>query len=341
MSRLIPNEALDQKLPWKLTQDYLNALPMSSPPLSTITPLTSSMEPLRPLKPTRRTNIMLILNATPDSFSGEKVPTEWLDRNSNTAKSIKDLDTLIIDIGGQSTAPGATPVNATEELNRILPVLNTLRDPAQGEQLAIERRHLAISVDTFYASVAEAAIQAGADIINDVSAGQLDPAMLETVAKSNKTICLMHMRGNPQTMSTLTSYPDGLIPTIATELLARVADAEAAGIRRWRIILDPGIGFAKTTAQNLEILRRLDELREWPGLRGIPWLLGTSRKRFIGEITKVDDPTERGMGTAATVAASVLGGADIVRVHDSLRMAQVAMMADAIWRVDRAGDHST
>lgn len=128
-------------------------------------------------------------------------------------------------------------------------------------------------------------------------------------------------------------YPDGLIPTVASELLSRVAAAEAAGIRRWRIILDPGIGFAKNEEQNLEILRNLDVLRSWPGLQGLPWLVGSSRKAFVGRITGVKRPDERIWGTAATVAAAIQGGADVVRVHDAQEMGMVATMSDAIWRV--------
>ena len=142
------------------------------------------------------------------------------------------------------------------------------------------------------------------------------------------------MRGTPATMDDLVDYsPDGVIPTIAKELLARIAAAEEAGVRRWRIILDPGIGFAKTQSQNLEILRGLDELRRWPGLRGLPWLVGSSRKRFVGHITGVKEPKDRVWGTAATISAAVQGGADIVRVHDVKEMAQVAKMSDAIWRL--------
>lgn len=196
-----------------------------------------------------------------------------------------------------------------------------------------EFTNLAISVDTYRASVASAAIAAGANIINDVSAGTMDSEMLPTAAKLGCTIVLMHMRGTPNTMTSLTSYPDGLIATVAAELLPRVHAAEAAGIFRWRIMLDPGIGFAKTEAQNLEILRRLDELRDWDGLRGFPWVVGASRKGFIGKITGVKEPAQRGWGTAGTVAAAVQGGADVVRVHDVAEMAQVAKMCDAIWRV--------
>ena len=162
----------------------------------------------------------------------------------------------------------------------------------------------------------------------------MDPEMFPTVARLGLTICIMHMRGTPATMNKLTNYePEGLIPTIAKELLGRIDEAEKAGIRRWRIILDPGIGFAKTAEQNLEILRHFNELRDWPGLKGLPWLVGSSRKRFIGKITGVSEPRDRIWGTATTVAAAVQGGADIVRVHDVKEMSQVVKMADAIWRV--------
>jgi 2-amino-4-hydroxy-6-hydroxymethyldihydropteridine diphosphokinase / dihydropteroate synthase len=282
------------------------------------------MPPLHALKANRPTQLMAILNLTPDSFSDGGIHTT--DSLSGTISSLIEGGATFIDVGGQSTAPGARDISAKEEISRVLPAINLIRKHPQGENIAI-------SIDTYRAPVAEAAIDAGADIINDVSAGQLDPEMLPTMAKLGKTICLMHMRGTPATMNKLTNYePDGLIPTIAQELLQRVAAAEEAGIRRWRIILDPGIGFAKTGAQNIEILRRLDELRDWPGLRGLPWLVGSSRKNFIGKITGVKEPKDRAWGTAATVVAAVQGGADIVRVHDVAEMAQVVKMADAIWR---------
>jgi 2-amino-4-hydroxy-6-hydroxymethyldihydropteridine diphosphokinase / dihydropteroate synthase len=286
--------------------------------------MAPSIPPLHGLKVDRPTQIMAIMNLTPDSFSdGGSHTTESL---RGTISSFINAGADIIDIGGQSSAPGASDVSTEEEISRILPSVGLIRSHPQGNSVAI-------SVDTYRASVAEAAIAAGADIVNDISAGMLDSEMLPTVAKLGKTICLMHMRGNPATMNNLTDYgPKGLIPTIAQELLQRVEAAEKAGIRRWRIILDPGIGFAKTGAQNLEILRRMDELRDWPGLRGLPWLLGSSRKTFIGKITGVKEPKERIWGTAATVAAAVQGGADIVRVHDVVEMAQVVKMSDAIWR---------
>lgn len=287
-------------------------------------PVSGTAAPLTPLVPTKQTQVMAILNLTPDSFSdgGRHDPADL----SNTILTLVRSGASIIDIGGQSTAPGREEVSAEEEASRVLPAIELIRSIP-------EARHVVISVDTYRALVAGKAIASGADIINDVSAGLLDSDMLPTVARLGKTICLMHMRGTPRTMSQLNSYPDGLIPTVASELLERVAAAEAAGIRRWRIILDPGIGFAKNQDQNLELLRRLDDLRHWPGLENFPWLVGSSRKNFVGKITGVDEPSERVWGTAATVAAAVQGGADVVRVHDSLEMGMVAKMSDAIWRV--------
>lgn len=270
---------------------------------------------------------MSILNVTPDSFSdGGKnynVDEAYL---AKTIKAHITAGATIIDIGGQSTRPGSIQVSASEEISRILPAIKLIRSLPEANSTAI-------SIDTYRADVAESSIRAGVDIINDVSAGLMDPAMLSTVAKFGCTICLMHMRGTPETMSSLIDYPDGVVETIGRELLERVRAAEEAGIRRWRIILDPGIGFAKTQEQNLELLRRQGELRRYPGLEGLPWLVGTSRKAFIGKITGVKAARERVWGTAAAVAAAVQGGADVVRVHDVEEMAQVVKMADAIWRV--------
>ncbi|KAI1017392.1 hypothetical protein LB505_004818 [Fusarium chuoi] len=322
LAELIPAKSLDPTKPWKLIQDNLNELPPGEP-LSSMTPLSSTAGSLTPLAAKRKTHVMGILNLTPDSFSDGG--SHDRDNLAQTIMNMVKNGTSIIDVGGQSTAPGRPEVSAEEETWRVVPAVQLIRSLP-------EARDVAISIDTYRASVAEEAIASGADIINDVSAGLLDPDMLSTVSRLEKTICLMHMRGTPQTMTKLTSYPDGLIPTIASELLERVAAAEAAGIRRWRMILDPGIGFAKTGEQNLEILRRLEELRYWPGLEGLPWLVGSSRKTFVGKITGVTEPKQRTWGTAATVAAAVQGGADIVRVHDTQEMGMVAKMADAIWR---------
>ncbi|WYZ46334.1 hypothetical protein EsH8_IX_000559 [Colletotrichum jinshuiense] len=323
LAELIPDKPLYASNPWKITLDYLNELPPAAAPLSPLTPISSYLSPLASLTSNRKTHVMAILNATPDSFSDGGVHTAQ--NLVSTLQSFAKAGATMIDIGGCSTAPGRPEVSAEEELARVLPVIKLARSLP-------ELSHLAISIDTYRASVAEAAVAAGADIINDVSAGQLDPEMLSYMARSNRTVCLMHMRGTPETMNSLTDYPDGLIPTIARELLERVAEAEAAGVRRWRIILDPGLGFAKTGAQNLEILRHMDELRSWPGLEGFPWLLGSSRKSFVGKVTGVAKPQERIWGTAATVVSAVQGGADIVRVHDAVEMCQIVKMADAIYR---------
>ena len=328
--RLIPGKSLNPATPWKVTQDYLNALPACDTPLSTLTPLGPSKEPLRALISSRRTQVMAIFNVTTDSFSDGGLHIVESDSTSNhSRKQDTTLETFvrdgatIIDVGGQSSAPGAKDISIEEEIERVLPPIRALQETG-----AI------ISIDTYRAFVAEEAVRAGAHIINDISAGMLDPEMLPTMARLGTTVCLMHMRGTPATMNKMTDYgPNGLIPTVASELLERVAAAEKAGVRRWRIILDPGIGFAKTMKQNLEILRRFDELRNWPGLRGLPWLVGSSRKAFIGKITGVDQPRSRTWGTAATVSAAIQGGADIVRVHDVQEMVQVAKMSDAIWRV--------
>ena len=271
---------------------------------------------------------MAILNLTPDSFSdgglhSTAAPASIL--SNLKAHLTQDKPITFLDIGGQSTRPHASDVSAEEELSRILPTIRTIRaDPGF--------KKLLISVDTYRAAVAAAAVEAGANLVNDVSAGQLDPLMLPTIAQLGCTCILMHMRGTPDIMNKLTDYPHGIINGVGNELLARVREAEKAGIRRWRIILDPGIGFAKTSAQNIELLRRFSELREFEGLKGFPWVVGASRKGFIGKITGVEEASKRTMGTAAAVAAAVQGGADVVRVHDVKEMGELVKMADAIWR---------
>jgi 2-amino-4-hydroxy-6-hydroxymethyldihydropteridine diphosphokinase/dihydropteroate synthase len=299
--------------------------------MSTQVELSPSLPRLSPLLPSRRTQIMSILNLTPDSFSdgGINNPKEVETLNSTITTHLAS-GASIIDIGGQTSRPGAVSITAEEEINRILPAIRFLKDyeasnPTQG---------LAISIDTYRSRVAEQAVAAGAHIINDISAGLLDPDMLPTLAKLGCTYILMHMRGTPETMTSKenTTYDGDLIQIVGAELLSRVQAAEAAGIRRWRMILDPGIGFAKNLQQNLEILRRLEELRNFPGLEGMPWLVGTSRKGFIGKITGVTEAGKRLLGTAATVTAAVQGGADIVRVHDVAEMGEVVRMSDALYR---------
>ncbi|KAF2268651.1 folic acid synthesis protein-like protein [Lojkania enalia] len=306
---------------------YLTKLPPLGSPTSPLTPIAPFQPPITSHHSSRETRIMSILNLTPDSFSdgGQiyNIPESTL---AEIIKSHVAAGATILDLGGQSTRPGAKQVPEAEELARVLPAVKLIRSMP-------ETRNVTISIDTYRSSVVEAAIKAGADIVNDVSAGVMDPNMLPTVAKLGCTICLMHMRGTPETMNKLAHYPDGVVDTVARELLERVKAAEEAGIRRWRIILDPGIGFAKTQEHNLELLRRLCDLRAYPGLHGLPWLVGTSRKAFVGRITGVKEAKERTWGTAAAVTAAIQGGADIIRVHDVEEMGQVAKMADAVWRV--------
>ncbi|KAJ4291902.1 trifunctional dihydropteroate synthetase [Kalmusia sp. IMI 367209] len=313
-------------LPAGSFQYQLSHLPKSGDPLSPLTPLAPNLPTIASQDPARQTHVMSILNLTPDSFSdGGKHFKLQSSQLTDIIKSHIASGATILDLGGQSTRPGAPQVSSTEELGRVLPAVELIRS-------IDEASNVAISVDTYRADVAEAAVKGGAHIVNDVSAGLLDPNMLPTVARLGCTVCLMHMRGTPETMNSLTSYPSGVVQGVAEELPERVRAAEDAGIRRWRIILDPGIGFAKNQEQNLELLRRLDELRRWPGLEGFPWLIGASRKAFVGKITGVTQARERVWGTAAAVTAAVQGGADVVRVHDVQEMGQVAKMADAIWR---------
>lgn len=329
LQRIIPKEQLPSHLSstGESLEYKLSLLPQPEVPLSPMTPLSSNLPSISVFQPQRDTRIMSILNVTPDSFSdGGKNYNIDQTVLTDTIRSHITAGATILDIGGQSTRPGAVQVSSSEELSRILPAIKLVRSLPEADKIAM-------SIDTYRADVAEESIKAGAHIINDVSAGLMDDAMLRTVAKLGCSVCLMHMRGTPETMNKLTSYPDGVIETVGRELLDRVRAAEAAGIRRWRIILDPGIGFAKTQEQNLELLRRLGELREYPGLKGFPWLVGTSRKAFVGRITGVKEAKDRKWGTAAAVTAAIQGGADIVRVHDVDEMVQVSKMADAIWRV--------
>jgi dihydropteroate synthase len=262
---------------------------------------------------------MGILNVTPDSFSdgGE---FESVQAAVVQAQRLAAAGVDLLDIGGESTRPGAEPVTAVVERDRVIPVIQALR---QQPQLAT----IPISIDTTKASVATAAVQAGADIVNDVSAGTVDVEMLSTVARLAVPIILMHRRGTPQTMQQLTDYQD-LVPEILSWLQGRIEAAIAAGIAPSQIAVDPGIGFAKNTQQNLELLRRLAEFQ----VLQCPLLLGVSRKRFIGTVLNQGDPKQRGWGTAAACTAAIAGGADILRVHDVASLRDVARVADAIWR---------
>ncbi|MBD2430192.1 MULTISPECIES: dihydropteroate synthase [Fischerella] len=264
----------------------------------------------------RRTYLMGVLNVTPDSFSdgGE---FNAIASALAQAQALQAAGADIIDIGGQSTRPGAEQISVTEELNRVLPVLEVLRPEIS----------VPISVDTTRSEVAIAAREAGADIVNDISGGMFDPEMLPSVAKLGVPIILMHMRGTPQTMQKMTDYQD-LMGEIYNFLAERIATAIATGINQQKIIVDPGIGFAKNYEQNLEIFRRLPELRKL----NCPILVGPSRKSFIGRILNQPDPKARVWGTAAACCAAIFAGTDILRVHDVKQMHDVCLVADAIFR---------
>jgi len=273
----------------------------------------------RPFQWGQQTYLMGVLNVTPDSFS-DGGQFNSLESALNQAQKMVTSGADILDIGGQSTRPNAEEVTLAEELDRVIPVIQALRQNPDFSQVPI-------SIDTTRATVANAAIVAGADLINDVSSGTFDAEMFPIVAKLGVPIALMHSRGTPKTMQTLTDYQD-LIREIVEFLELRIRGAIAAGIDRHQIIIDPGIGFAKKQAQNLEILRQLPAFQ---GL-GCPILVGVSRKSFIGHIISQPDPQKRGWGTAAACVSAIVGGTDILRVHDVSEMHDVCRVADAIWR---------
>jgi dihydropteroate synthase len=264
-----------------------------------------------------RTYLMGILNVTPDSFS-DGGQFDRLDAAIAQAQTMATAGADILDIGGQSTRPGAVQVSLQEELDRVIPVIEALRQAGFD---------LPISVDTTRAAVALAAIKAGADWINDISGASFDPEMLPTVAKLGVPIVLMHLRGTPQTMQSLTDYQD-LVGEIASDLQSRIEAAITAGVQADRIILDPGIGFAKTAEQNYELLRNLPRLAEL----GYPLLVGPSRKSFIGKTLDQPDPSQRLWGTAAACSGAIALGAHILRVHDVPEMRDVIRVSDSLWK---------
>ena len=268
----------------------------------------------------KRTYLMGVLNVTPDSFSdGGDYYT--IESALAQAENMVKYEVDIIDIGGQSTRPGAAEISSSEEIDRVIPLVQILRQKAEifGS--------VPISVDTTRAQVAKAAVEAGADIINDISGATFDSEMLSTVAQLKVPIILMHIRGTPETMQKLTDYRD-LIGEIREFLESRIAEAVAAGIDKSHIILDPGIGFAKNYSQNVEILQQLAKFR---GL-DCPILVGVSRKSFIGHILNQPLAKQRIWGTAAACTGAIANSADILRVHDVREMHDVCLVADAIFR---------
>ncbi|BAZ46702.1 dihydropteroate synthase [Chondrocystis sp. NIES-4102] len=263
-----------------------------------------------------KTYLMGILNVTPDSFSdGGKFNS--LDAAQDQARMMINQGVDIIDIGGESTRPHAQAISVEEELKRVIPVIQQLR----------KESNIPISIDTTKSIIAQSAIAAGADIVNDISGATFDPQMLATVAQLNVPIILMHIRGTPKTMQTLTDYQD-VVVEVKDFLVERVEQAIAYGIAKNKIIIDPGIGFAKTACQSLELLQRLGEFQALD----LPLLVGVSRKSFMRPILQKEQPSDRVWGTAAACYAAIARGADILRVHDVPEMYDICRVADAIER---------
>jgi len=268
----------------------------------------------RALRLGERTLVMGVLNVTPDSFSdgGRFFSPKRAIRH---ALEMERAGADLVDVGGESTRPGSFGISAEEELRRVLPVLKGLKG----------RLRIPISIDTVKAAVAEAALDAGAEMINDISGLRCDPRLAEVARRRRVPLLLMHIRGTPATMQKL-PFVRNIWRELERGLGWSVKQALRAGVKRSQLLIDPGIGFGKSAEQNLEILRELERLKKFR----LPIVIGTSRKTFIGKVLGGAPPEERLWGTAATVAASVFGGAHIVRVHDVAEMAQVARVADAV-----------
>lgn len=260
------------------------------------------------------TVVMGVVNVTPDSFfdGGKRFDSA---RAAADAFEMIESGAEILDIGGESTRPGAQPVSLDEELRRVLPVIRELR----------KKSSVPISVDTYKEAVARAALDVGADIINDISALRFDPAMAALVAREGVPLILMHMQGEPRTMQQKPHYGD-VVRDVREFLAERVHSANQAGIGREQIIIDPGIGFGKTLAHNLALLKNLQSLNSV----GQPLLIGVSRKAFIGKILNAAGPEERLEGSLAAAVAAALSGANILRVHDVSETVRAVRVADAI-----------
>lgn len=293
-------------------------------------------QPLAPLPWELRTYIMGIINVTPDSFSGDGImqADDVIRASVNQARLFLRQGADILDIGGESTRPGSEPIDEQQELDRVIPVIKAIRNAFP---------EVRISIDTYKASVAEKALTTGANWVNDVWGFHADPELPAVVSEFGVPVVLMHNRSKPGSAQLEARLGgryvgveyDDLIGDIRRELLESVALAHQAGIPDDRIILDPGIGFGKTVSQNLELLDRLDEIKDL----GYPLLVGPSRKSFIGYTLDLP-PDERVEGTAVAVSLSIDRGANIVRVHDVGVISRVVRMTDAIVRRNQAGQES-
>ena len=266
---------------------------------------------------------MGVLNVTPDSFSDGG---RWVDPEAAVAhaRELIAQGADIIDVGGESTRPGAQRVDADTEISRVLPVVRALlADTSEGGSSAI------ISVDTIHAATAEAAIDAGAHIVNDVSGGLADPAMHGLIARTGVVYGCQHWRGDPETMDRLTDYPGGVVAGVEAELRERLAELDAAGVDRSQVVLDPGLGFAKTHAQSWELLAATSRLI---ADLGRPLLVGSSRKRFLAQAAEAEaTPVQRDAVTAATTALAAAAGAWAVRVHE-VPANRAAVRTASLWK---------
>ena len=273
-----------------------------------------------------RTYVMGIVNVTPDSFSGDGLATPNRDSTAVVEAALEQARAFVaagaelLDVGAESSRPrnayGDHPdVDAETEIALAVPVVRALVDELGDRAL--------VSIDTSKGAVARASLQAGATMVNDVWAARRDPDTAEAAAAADAHLVLMHNQEG-------TDYPDGVFAGVVAWLREAIAAAERLGVRRERLIVDPGIGFGKGSAENLELLHRLGELKD--ELDGLPMLVGTSRKRFLGELLGGAPPDDRVEGTAATVALAIAAGADVVRVHDVAQIARVRTVADAVVR---------
>lgn len=286
----------------------------SIPPTGTKTPdLDIKIKGLR-LSLGKRTYIMGVLNVTPDSFSERG---EFFDRDRAVARAVEMASegADIIDVGGESTRPGAEEISLGEELDRVIPVIEAVAKEVD----------LPISIDTRKSKVALEAVRLGAAIVNDISGLRHDPGMPALVAKYGVALIVMHMKGSPRDMQLDPVYED-LMGEVIEGLRGSIEIAKRSGISEGNIIIDPGIGFGKTLEHNLKILNNLSDLK----VLGRPVCIGTSRKSFIGKVLGIDDPKERLAGTLAACAVSIMKGANILRVHDVKEVSQAARLVDSV-----------
>jgi dihydropteroate synthase len=264
-------------------------------------------------------HIMAIINTSPDSFSGDGIEPSDEARLTQYIQTALDQGADILDIGGQSTRPGAVIIDIKEEIRRVVPTIT----------LARRLTDKPISVDTFKPEVAKAALQAGATIVNDIT-GCKDPDMIALVKDSGCELVIMHMRGTPETMSSLTDYPNGVVAETKNFLLAHAEELVKVGIKKENIILDPGIGFAKTATQSFELTKHIDEFTG----HGYRVLYGASNKSFIGKALATNDApapvSDRAAGTVVTQSYAMMHGANIIRVHDVLAAVQTRIIVKAL-----------